>query len=165
MGPRPALSELITLAENFPLQGTMHILFIVSCLCVATFGQLPSPVITNPTDWPGFSNIRVCAQNAIQYSLPYSAGCGNWTCACEHLSIAQATLLSFVITSCSSDVQDVSGAISILDGFCAQLPGVTNFQPLPTVTASTTYTLVGVTATLTSSTTITPSCNTLCVLC
>ena len=130
---------------------SMHLLFIIAFLSMPILAQLPSITVTDPSQWPGFSTIRGCAQVAITDDLEYDVDCGDWTCVCDHLSIAQATLESLAISLCSSNAQDVAAATSILNGFCSQLPGVTDVQPLPMVTASTTP-LAGATATTTTST-------------
>jgi len=105
----------------------MHPLFFVGCFSMLILAQLP---ITDPGQWPGFSNVRICAQDAVTRDLTYYVGCGSheWTCICDHFSIAQATLESLAISGCSSDAQDVAAATSILDGFCSQLP-ITSAQP------------------------------------
>jgi hypothetical protein len=99
----------------------MHLLFFVGCFSILSLAQLS---VTDPSQWPDWSNVRNCAQYAVE-TVPYDVGCGDWTCVCEHDSIAQATLLSAAVSLCSSNEQDIATATSILDWFCSQLPNST----------------------------------------
>jgi hypothetical protein len=128
----------------------MHLLFFVGFSSILALAQPPA---TSPSQWPGWSNLRNCVQNAIVNYNMYYAGCGDWQCMCEHGSIAEADILSAVINECSSNEPDIAVATSIFNGFCSQLPGVTDFQAVPASTASP---VAGLTA---SPATATPTCN------
>jgi hypothetical protein len=119
----------------------------------STASLLPGVTVTDPSQWPGWSDLRGCVQNAIVNYNMYYAGCGDWQCMCEHGSIAEADILSAVINECSSNEPDIAVATSIFNGFCSQLPGVTDFQAVPASTASP---VAGLTA---SPATATPTCN------
>jgi hypothetical protein len=102
----------------------------------STASLLPGVTVTNPSQWPGWSTIRYCAADAIG-SVFYDINCEDWICVCEHSSPAAADLLSRVISLCSNDELDIVIVTSIFNGFCSQLPGVTGFQAVPTLTAYT----------------------------
>jgi len=111
----------------------------------------PPFVVTDPAQWPGFNDQRQCGQGAFNGygNVQAAIECDDWTCVCNYFSAAQTSLLSIVLSVCSSVEQDVSSATSIFDAFCSQLPGVT-------VTASATAAVAGATAT---ATTATSTCN------
>jgi hypothetical protein len=96
--------------------------------------QLPIAV-TNPTQWPSFTDQRGCAQGVLEWGyagVENDIGCSDWTCVCNHFYIAQTSLLEMVFSDWSGGEQDVSSATSILDAFCSQLPGVTPVTASPT---------------------------------
>jgi len=97
----------------------------------STATLIPGDIVTNPSQWPAWSTVRYCVQNAIN-TVGYDIGCEDWTCICEQGSTAQDDVQSRAINFCSSDEQDIAAATSIFDGFCSQLPGVTGFQAVET---------------------------------
>jgi hypothetical protein len=111
---------------------TCHATSIFNWFCAqfpySTASLLPGVTVTDPSQWPGWNDIRDCVQNAIvNYNMLY-AGCADWIWVCEHGSIAEADILSAAISECSSNEPDIAVATSIFNGFCSQLPGVTDFQ-------------------------------------
>jgi len=102
----------------------------------STASLLPGITITNPSQWPGWGDVRGCVQEAIVDYGNYYAGCGDWICVCEHGSVAEADIISAAISSCSSNQPDIAVATSIFNSFCAQLPGVVGFQYASTSTAA-----------------------------
>src|SRR5271155_1089674 len=109
----------------------MHLLFFVGCFSLLGVAQSP---ITDPSQWPGWSNIRNCVEYAV-WSVVDDIGCGNWPCVCDHSSMGEADLLSGAIGFCSSNEQDIATATSILNWLCSQIPNSTT-SLLPGVTVT-----------------------------
>src|SRR2546430_720660 len=89
------------------LQGA--IIIIVSWLGIPTLAQIP---VTAIGQWPGYTNQRSCGQCAFgNYGCPgvdNVIGCyDDWTCVCNHESMAQTTLLGLVSSLCSNNAQDI----------------------------------------------------------
>ena len=133
--------DLLTRAINFCASDQQDIAIatsILNWLCSeipnSTASLLLGVTVTDPTQWPGWSTIRFCVESAV-WSVVGDIGCGDWTCVCEQSSTAAADLVSRAIGFCSSDEQDVAAATSIFNGFCSQLPGVTDFQQVAVTTA------------------------------
>jgi hypothetical protein len=125
----------------------------------STASLLPGVTVTDPSQWPGWSDLRNCVQNAIVNYNQYYAGCGDWQCMCEHGSIAEADILSAVVNECSNNEPDIAIATSIFNGFCSQLPGVTDFQAAPASTASPVSTASPLASVTATPATTTPTCN------
>lgn len=141
------------------------VVFFIAFISALTVAQFPSVAITDIGKWPNWADQRFCVQCVLtcyDIGIEVKISCGDWLCVCDHYDIARPIVLSVAISYCSSNVQDVASATSIFDAFCSQLPGVATFTPVPTVTAVTTSSIVGVIATVTTPTTstVTPSCNT-----
>ena len=155
MGEADLLSRAISFCSS-DQQDIATATSILNWLCSqipnSTASLLPGVTVTDLTQWPGWGTIRLCVEEAV-WSVPDDIGCGDWPCACDHSSTAAADLLSRAISFCSSDEQDVAIATSIFDGFCSQLPGVTDFQAVPEPTAAP---VAGLTPT---AATPTPTCN------
>src|ERR1700737_562919 len=82
--------------------------------------------ITDPRQWPGYGDMKSCAQNPIGGcdfcpDVRSTVGCPTWLCVCQHYAPAISALSSLASSSCSGVQQDIASATSILHGFCAQL--------------------------------------------
>lgn len=143
----------------------MHYSLLFSALLLVVTAQ-----ITDPSNWPGFADLRACAQLGLTGARCGPTGCStvegaidceDWVCVCDHFSAAMVALSSIVASYCTSQ-QDVAAATSILNGFCAQLE-VTPTAPLsPTVLYTTTDNLnphptISITDTLLTVTVVTPA--------
>lgn len=161
----------------------MYSLLIIVSLALRVVGQITTATsaITNPQSWPNFSDQRTCAQCIFTCytNVANAIGCADWfvrskvvdannycrPCVCNHFSVAQPTALSLAESLCSGDQGDVEAATSILNAFCQQLPGVTTYIPLPTVTVITTSEIdyvtpvTTVTTSTTTTSTLTPHCS------
>jgi hypothetical protein len=118
--------------------------------------------VTDPSDWPGFSNQAVCIRDRFTGTdhpdrLLTWNGCGNWPCVCNSYDEAVPTLASFVsqcerdVYTLTSDTGDVAAATSLFSAFCSQLPGVTR-APGPLSTSSSTTSTSSITSSTISST-------------
>lgn len=91
--------------------------------------------------WPGFNNMRTCAQ------LPFGClagcpdvynqiGCSDVYCVCEHFSLEAPIVSSAASSYCSGNSQDIASATSIFNGFCAQLQVTVTGPQSPTATSA-----------------------------
>ena len=112
---------------------------------------LVGATFTDPTQWPGYSNLPLCVQSVFPYigcpvgcaggCIPCDIGCGTWTCACgrDYFAAAVSAASSIAATACSTNQADgIASATSIVNGFCNQLlatPTLTG-APSPTSTAT-----------------------------
>jgi hypothetical protein len=101
---------------------------------------LAPALITDPSQWPGFSNLADCAQASIVgcygcYTgvLGFGIDCSTWVCACDHFSAAMSVVSSVAVSRCT-DSQDVAEATSVWNGFCAQLSAIPTGPTGPTQT-------------------------------
>jgi len=105
---------------------------------------LTPALITDPSQWPGFSDLAECAQASIVgcygcYTgiLVFGIDCSTWVCACDHFSAAMSEVSSVAASSCTNS-QDVASATSVWNGFCAQLSATPTGPTAPTQTGTTT---------------------------
>ena len=102
---------------------------------LTTLVTLVTAQLTNPTQLPGFSTLRSCAQNALVCStcilsgVEGDLGCSNWQCVCNDISVALSAVSLAASAECYN-AQDAASATSVLSGFCEQL------GPIPSETSS-----------------------------
>src|SRR6266496_6074376 len=78
--------------------------------------------VTDPSQWPGFSTLRLCVQYLFSDTgeeLLSALNCMNWFCVCQN-SGAEFTLSTMAATQCV-DAQDKSIATSLFTAFCSQI--------------------------------------------
>ena len=104
---------------------------------------LGSALITDPGQYPGYSDLQACAQAAISGCYGCYTGvlwilqCSSWTCACDDYGAALSVVESVASSSCTGDPAQVTSATNIWNGFCSQLSETAITGPTaPTATAN-----------------------------
>ena|ERR1700721_430714 len=119
------------------------LLITLHAICTAEY--------TNIQDYPGFSQLRTCAQCSLScdgFSTLFTLmGCSDWNCVCNNFDVAMSSASAFALQECSR-TQDVSSATSVLNGFCYQLPSsivkvITPVTPTAFIPSYTTPTVGG----------------------
>jgi len=112
---------------------------MIILLWLATLPRNAAQFITQPSQWPGFTNYRTCVQSAFEgccdSNILYYVQCSNYNCACNYTS-AIPSLVSLVSSYCSGNPSDIPVATSLFATFCQQLLTTTiTITPPPIQTA------------------------------
>jgi hypothetical protein len=99
---------------------------------------LARALITDPADYPGWTDLQVCAKAAYTGCIGCTdgiwnvIGCSSWNCACDDFAGAMSALSSGAASACSTDPAQVTSATSIFSAFCAQLLATPTGSSTPT---------------------------------
>lgn len=92
------------------------LLLLVYALITET--QQPPSSIDIP-DFPGYNNLRACAQQCLRNDVQIEIGCGTNDCLCNHEADSLASVVKCVNLQCASSTADVNSATSIFVAYCS----------------------------------------------